>query len=98
LFFAGALVAEWGGTYLASREGNWRIHSAPHCTERHGLFIILAIGESVAAIGVEAADQPVSTSLLAAGVPADAAAVCLWWPYLDVVSPAAEHRLREARG
>jgi low temperature requirement protein LtrA len=45
LFFAGALVVDWGGIYLTSREGNWRIHSAPHWTERHGLFIILAIGE-----------------------------------------------------
>ncbi len=98
LFFAGALVVDWGGIYLTSREGNWRIHSAPHWTERHGLFIILAIGESVVAIGVGAAGQPISAPLLAAAVLGIAAALCLWWLYFDVVSRAAEHRLRDAQG
>ena len=98
VFFAGALVVDWGGIYLTSREGNWRIHSAPHWTERHGLFVILAIGESVVAIGVGAAGQPISAPLLAAGVLGVAVALCLWWLYFDVVSRAAEHRLRDARG
>jgi low temperature requirement protein LtrA len=98
VFFAGALVVDWGGIYLTSREGNWRIHSASHWTERHGLFIILAIGESVVAIGAGAADQPVSAPLLVAAVLGIAAALCLWWLYFDVVSRAAEHRLRDAQG
>jgi low temperature requirement protein LtrA len=98
LFFAGALVVDWGVIYLTSREGNWRIHSAPHWTERHGLFIILAIGESIVAIGVGAAGHPISAPLLAAGVLGIVAALCLWWLYFDVVSRAAEHRLRDAQG
>ena len=98
VFFAGALVVDWGGIYLTSREGNWRIHSAPHWTERHGFFIILAIGESVVAIGVGAAGQPISAPLLAAAVLGIVAALCLWWLYFDVVSRAAEHRLRDAQG
>ena len=98
MFFAGALVVDWGGIYLTSREGNWRIHSAPHWSERHGLFIILAIGESVVAIGVGAADQPISMPLLAAGVLGIVAALCLWWLYFDVVSRAAENQLRDAQG
>jgi low temperature requirement protein LtrA len=97
-FFAGALAVDWGGVYLTSREGNWRIHSAPHWTERYGLFIILSIGESVVAIGVGATGQPISTPLLAAGVLGIATALCLWWLYFDVVFRAAEHRLRDALG
>jgi low temperature requirement protein LtrA len=69
-----------------------------HLTERHGLFIVLAIGESVVAIGVGAAEQPISAPLLAAAILGMAAAVCLWWLYFDVVSLAAEQRLLEARG
>src|ERR687885_256785 len=88
VFFAAALVVDWGGIYLTSREGNWRIHSASHWTERHGLFIILAIGESVVAIGVGASGQPISTPLLVAGVLGIAAALCLWWLYFDVVARA----------
>ena len=98
LFFAGALVVDWGGIYFTSRGGNWRIHSAAHWTERHGLFVILAIGESVVAIGVGAAGQPISAPLLSAGVLGVVAALCLWWLYFDMVSGAAEHRLREEQG
>jgi low temperature requirement protein LtrA len=36
--------------------------------------------------------------LLAAGVLGIATALCLWWLYFDVVSRAAEHRLRDAQG
>jgi low temperature requirement protein LtrA len=98
LLFAGALLVEGVGVYLTSRHGNWRLHSVAHLTERHGLFMILAIGESVVAIGVGAAEQPISAPLLVAAILGVAVAVCLWWLYFDVVSLAAEHRLLEARG
>jgi low temperature requirement protein LtrA len=98
MLFAGALLVEGVGAYLTSRHGNWRLHSAAHLTERHGLFLILAIGESVVAIGVGAAAQPISAPLLVAAILGVAAAVCLWWLYFDMVSLAAEHRLLQARG
>jgi low temperature requirement protein LtrA len=65
-----------------SGHGNWRLHSAGHWTERHGEFIILALGESVVAIGVGAATQPISTPLLLAAI-LGVAAVGLWWLYFD---------------
>ncbi|MEO3855394.1 low temperature requirement protein A [Acrocarpospora sp. B8E8] len=98
LLFTVALLVDWLGIYLTARRGGWRLHSPAHLTERHGLFIILAIGESVVAIGVGAADRPISTPLLFAAILGVAVAVCLWWLYFDVVSLAAEHRLVEARG
>jgi low temperature requirement protein LtrA len=98
LLFAGALLVDWVPIYLTSRHGNWRVHSAGHWSERHGLFIILALGESVVAIGVGAAAQPISTPLLVAAILGVAAAIGLWWLYFDMVSLAAEHRLEEAHG
>jgi low temperature requirement protein LtrA len=98
MLFAGALLVEGVGAYLTSRHGNWRLHSVAHLTERHGLFIILAIGESVVAIGVGAAQQPISAPLLLAAVLGVAAAAGLWWLYFDMVSLVAEHRLLEAHG
>jgi low temperature requirement protein LtrA len=68
LLFAGALLVDWVGVYLTSRQGNWRLRSPAHWTERHGGFIILAIGESVVAIGAGAAQQPISAPLLVAAV------------------------------
>jgi low temperature requirement protein LtrA len=98
LLFAAALLVEGAGVYLISRHGSWRLRSVAHLTERHGLFIILAIGESVVAIGVGAAQQPISGPLLVAAILGVAAAVGLWWLYFDMVSLAAEQRLLEARG
>ena len=98
LLFAAALLVDWVGVYLTSRHSNWRLHSAGHWTERHGEFIILALGESVIAIGVGAAEQPISGPLLVAAILGVAAAVGLWWLYFDVASLAAEHRLLEAHG
>jgi low temperature requirement protein LtrA len=96
--FAAALTVDWGGTYVTSREGDWRIHSARHWTERYGLFVILAIGESIVAIGVGAADQAISIPLLLAAGLGVAASIGLWWLYFDVVSVAAEERFHEATG
>jgi low temperature requirement protein LtrA len=98
LLFALALLVDWVGIYLTARHGDWRLRSPAHLTERHGLFIILALGESVVAIGVGAADRPISVPLLLAAVLGVGTAVCLWWLYFDVVSPAAERRLIDARG
>ena len=96
--FTAALAVDWGGTYLSSRDGSWRVHSAVHWTERYGLFVILAIGESIVAIGVGAASKAISAPLLLAAGLGVAAAICLWWLYFDVVSPAAERRMHEATG
>jgi low temperature requirement protein LtrA len=95
LLFLAALLVDCGGVYVTSREGEWRIHSAAHWTERHGLFIILAIGESVVAIGVGAAGEPISAPIAIAAALGIASAVSLWWLYFDVVAHAAEHRLEE---
>lgn len=96
LLFAAALAVDWGIVYLTGRRGNWRIHSTSHWTERHGLFVILAIGESILAIGVGAAEQPISTPLIVGAVLGIAAAIGLWWLYFDLVSPAYENRFQEA--
>ena len=74
LLFAAALLVDWVGVYLTSRQGNWRLHSPAHWTERHGNFILLAIGASVVAIGAGAAQQPIDGPLLAA----DAAIFNTW--------------------
>ena len=97
LLFAGALLVDWVPIYLTSRHGNWRVHSPAHWSERHGLFIILAIGESVVAIGVGAAEA-ISAPLVIAAILGVAVAIGLWWLYFDMVSLAAEHRLAEAQG
>ncbi|MET9340374.1 low temperature requirement protein A [Nonomuraea sp. NPDC003804] len=96
--FALALLVDWAGIYLTARRGAWRLHSPSHLAERHGLFMILAIGESVVAIGAGAAGRPVGATLLLAAVLGIAIAVCLWWLYFDQVAGPAERRLGAAGG
>jgi low temperature requirement protein LtrA len=98
LLFAAAVLVDWGGIYLIARNGHWQISSAAHWNERHSLFVILAIGESLVSIGVGAAAEPISTPLLIAAVLGVAVSVALWRIYFDILSPAAEHNLVEARG
>ena len=88
----------WRAPSVASRRGSWRVHSASHWSERHDLFVILAIGESILAIGIGAADQPISTPLIVAAVLGVGVAIGLWWLYFDLVAPSAEQRLEQARG
>ena len=51
LLWAAALLGDYLGTMLAGARG-WRLRSAKHFAERHGLIIIVALGESIVAIGV----------------------------------------------
>lgn len=44
-----ALVVDYTGVYLAGSD--WRLPSARHFAERHGLIVIIALGESIVAIG-----------------------------------------------
>jgi low temperature requirement protein LtrA len=94
-----ALAADWSGTYVTSRRGGgWRLHSLDHWVERHGLVVILALGESIVAIGGGAADHPVSWSLLGAVAFAILIATALWWLYFDMSAGAARQALARLEG
>jgi low temperature requirement protein LtrA len=92
-----AVVVDYAGIYLAGAEG-WRLNAPAHFAERHGLIIIIALGESIVALGVGAADEPVSAPLVTAVVLGLGVAVALWWAYFDVVAPVAEKVLHRAQG
>ena len=89
-----ALVVDYGGLALRGTEG-WRVQPA-HFAERHGLIIIIALGESIVSLGVGAGDLGLGASVIAAALLGVVVAASLWWAYFDVVALAAEHRLQEA--
>jgi len=69
-----------------------------HFAERHGLIIIVALGESIVALGV-GADVGLSFGVAAAAVLGIALVCELWWIYFDVVAIANVRRLvRAAEG
>ena len=88
-----ALVLDIGEPYVFGSEG-WKLEPA-HFAERHALIVLIALGESIVAIGVGAEIN------LTAGIAAAAAAgitltAALWWIYFDVVAIVAGRRLVEA--
>jgi low temperature requirement protein LtrA len=89
------------GTVRAGSD-EWLVRPG-HFSERHSLIVIVALGETIVALGVpvltslEAGDGlPARTglALLAAGVFAG----LLWWSYFDRPSPALEHRHESLEG
>jgi low temperature requirement protein LtrA len=78
LLWAAALAADYLGTYLVDARG-WRFRSPAHFAERHGLIIIIALGESIVAIGVGVTDLPISWPILVASLLGLAVSTALWW-------------------
>jgi low temperature requirement protein LtrA len=69
-----------------------------HLVERHGLVLIIALGESIISIGVGAAGEPVTLPLVTAATLALALSATLWWSYFARDERFAEHALRNATG
>ena len=92
-----ALLVDYTGIWLAGTSG-WRVPSPAHFAERYGLIFIVAVGESLVALGVGVNDQPVSLAVLVAAALGMVVAVSLWWLYFDVVASVAEGVLSKAQG
>jgi low temperature requirement protein LtrA len=88
-----AIFLDMAGPYFFGAEG-WTLVPG-HFAERHGLIVIIALGESIVAIGLGASgalDLGIGT---AAGLGVFLAAA-LWWTYFDVVALISARRLGEA--
>jgi low temperature requirement protein LtrA len=86
-----ALLLDMGEPFLFGAEG-WSLEYPSHFAERHGLIIIIALGESIVAIGVGAGVE-VDAGVVAAAALGIAVAAALWWLYFDVVSLLTERAL-----
>jgi len=76
-----ALVLIWVTPRLLRVESGDPIRSASHFVERHGLVVIVALGESVVAVGIGASGQPLTLEMLAVAVLGLALSAGLWWAY-----------------
>jgi low temperature requirement protein LtrA len=91
-----ALAIDYLGPTVLGLGQGWRV--APvHFAERHGLVILIALGESIIAIGVGAGFKLVTGVLVAAAL-GIVVISALWWLYFDVAAIFARRRLAEASG
>jgi low temperature requirement protein LtrA len=88
-----ALFLDMGLPYFFGTDG-WRLVPG-HFAERHGLIVIIALGESIVAIGVGAAGA-LDFGIGAVAVFGVALAAAMWWIYFDVVALISARRLGEA--
>jgi low temperature requirement protein LtrA len=91
-----ALAIDYLGPVAIGVGGGWRVASE-HFAERHGLIIIIALGESLIAIGVGAGLE-LDPGVLAGAALGIVVVSALWWLYFDVAAIFARRRLIEARG
>ena len=96
LLWVAAVLLDYGIVLSFGVEG-WRVR-AEHFAERFALIVIIALGESIVAIGVGAQDLRLDALEIAAALTALAVVCLLWWGYFDVSALIAEHRFREATG
>ncbi|MDH4103701.1 MAG: low temperature requirement protein A [Thermoleophilia bacterium] len=99
-FWIASLTIDVVGTLTVAR-ANWRV-SPSHFAERFGLIVIIALGESIVAIGLATSDLERDLAFALSVVIAFAGVAALWWAYFDFTAVAAERALRraspEARG
>jgi len=88
-----ALFLDLAGPYFIRSEG-WKLVPG-HFAERHGLIIIIALGESIVAIGLGAAGV-LDAGIVIAAVLGVALTAAMWWVYFDVVALVAGRRLAQA--
>jgi len=97
------MIVSAAGTVLVNRQRGeddnsaWRVDPV-HFAERHGLFVIIVLGEVLVAIGVAAREHEM-TLLVAGAVLASAfLAAVLWWAYFGFISRFGEEGLKVGHG
>jgi low temperature requirement protein LtrA len=91
-----ALTIDYSGPYVFGVRG-FSI-SAEHFAERYGLIVIIALGESIVAIGIGAAGIELGATVVVASLLGIALVCALWWAYFDIVAVVARRKLVEAHG
>jgi low temperature requirement protein LtrA len=84
-----AVVADVVAAAIAGRNTIWDLNPA-HLSERHGLFVIIAIGESLIVAGTAVANDERSAALATAAAAAILVAALLWWTYFGWLNDALE--------
>jgi low temperature requirement protein LtrA len=91
-----AIVILYSGP-LMDRGVGWNISPA-HFAERYGLIVIIALGESIVAIGIAAAGIELTSGVIAASVLGLAVIAGLWWAYFDVFAVLGAQQLAQMSG
>lgn len=87
-----AIILDLFSAAIGGQAEDWNIHPE-HFSERHGLFVIIVLGETLIVAASEATGALLSFSLIAVGVLAVAITSALWWSYFVRAKPILDHAL-----
>jgi low temperature requirement protein LtrA len=92
--FGASFVLHWATPYLTPI-GGFRIHVG-HFVERHGLILLIAIGESVVAVGIGLGTAALPAGRIITALLGLALAASLWWLYFNGDEERAAHAMERA--
>nr|MDT0661698.1 low temperature requirement protein A [Micromonospora sp. DSM 115978] len=93
--FALVIVINFSALRVVS-SGTAHVISPRHLAERHGLVILVALGETIISVGITqgpGGDRPITWQLLAGAMLSIAVVAALWWCYFDVSKVIAEQAM-----
>jgi len=94
--WSAAILLDLAAAWIAGNRGEWGLQ-AGHFAERHGLIVIIALGESLI-VAASALTSAVPPSLMITGAAAVVATCLLWWSYFGWVRDVLEQELLDRKG
>jgi len=96
-FWAFAILLDVIAAAIGGQAEGWNLHPE-HFGERHGLFVIIALGETLIVAAGGVTGVPWTGELITAAVLAVALTGGLWWSYFTQAKPELDHALESSRG
>lgn len=91
-----AILVDFVTPLFAGTKG-WKV-DAGHFAERHSLIVIIALGESLIALGLSASSEKLTAGVITAAALGVLVIAAMWWLYFDIVAVVAEQRLAALTG
>jgi low temperature requirement protein LtrA len=92
-----AILLDVVAAAIAGRSEHWGLH-AEHFVERHGLFVIIALGETLIVAAGGLTRETWSGTLVTIATLAIAITSALWWSYFTRAKPVLDHALESCHG
>ena len=96
-WWIGSIAADIISVFFLGRERGWKIH-AGHFAERHGLIVIIALGESLIVSASAIGDTEASNDLLITGGLTVLVIFLIWWTYFSWINDFLEWHLSNKKG
>lgn len=96
-FWGLAILLDVMAALVGGEAEGWNLHP-DHFAERHGLFVIIALGESLIVAGAGLVGAEIDSTVIGVGAMTVALVCALWWSYFGNAKSVLDGRLESAKG